>query len=260
MPLNSSRALRSLYRHAPRLQPVLREIYGFAVGRPPAHFTGWLMSTDHEHGWAGDERFEETLAALERFELTGRTAEDLAAFRWRHWIVAYAARHALAHSQIHSPAFAECGVEDGMTAYVALREGPARMFLYDAWSGMEAERLHESELDHVGRYSELSTDKTRRNLAEFADRLEFRPGYIPDSLTGTPPEGLVYLHIDLNSAGPTRDALDYFVPRMQRGGVVLFDDYGWRAYAETKRAVDDFVGQLPGTLLALPTGQALYFV
>ena len=86
-------------------------------------------------------------------------------------------------------------------------------------------------------------------------------GFIPDSLgvPPLPPEQVVFLHIDLNAAMPTQAALDMFGPRMPRGGVVVFDDYGWVGYPETKEVVDAWAAGRNGTLLKSPTGQAIFF-
>ena len=89
----------------------------------------------------------------------------------------------------------------------------------------------------------------------------FHQGYIPNLFNTLPksPENIIYLHIDLNSAKPTISTLEYFLPRLVPGGVILFDDYGWSPYFDTKNAIDEFFYDKSGTLLKLPTGQAIYF-
>lgn len=257
-PLNANPVLRGIYRRVPRLRPLMRDMYGLITGRPPPYFTGWLMSTDHEHAWIGDDRFGAMLRELARFDFTTGSAEDLDAWRWRLWIVVYAARHALAHTNVPNPTFVECGVADGLTAYAALCEGPSRMHLYDAWTRLPNDQLRVSERAWTQDFTRLSIDRTRRNLARFLDRIEWQPGYIPRTLT-EPPAGLVYVSIDLNSADATAAVLEHFWPALQPGGVIVFDDYGWRPFWETKRTIDESLTGHPGTLLALPTGQALYF-
>src|SRR5574337_435981 len=131
------------------------------------------------------------------------------------------------------------------------------MHLYDAWIEMRKKGLRESELSHVGRYAELSIDKTKRNLAEFQNSTVYHQGYIPESFTKSPesPAQIVYLHIDLNSAEPTLNTLDFFFPRLVRGGVILFDDYAWEGYEDTKDTVDAYFNDNPGIMMKLPTGQ-----
>ena len=85
-------------------------------------------------------------------------------------------------------------------------------------------------------------------------------GFIPESFQrGTTPSEIAWLHIDLNSAMPTRAALETLFDRMSTGSVILFDDYGWSGWRDTKVAVDAFFAGRQGTLLPMPTGQALFF-
>ncbi len=100
-----------------------------------------------------------------------------------------------------------------------------------------------------------------KKLIEFKENLIFHQGYIPDSLTEKPdpPDTIFYLHIDLNSAKPTEHALEFFYPRLVGGGVILFDDYGWDAYEDTKNTIENFFKDKPGLLMKIPTGQAIYF-
>ena len=245
---------------------MLRETYGLLTNRPPPYFFGWLMSTDHEHPWVDDHDWQDFRRALEEvkaFELTVVEREDLDALRWRHWIVAYAVRHAVEHTGFESISAVECGSGDGMSALFVLTEleaarRPYEVHLFDAWAAMEAERLDSSELDHVGRYADLQLDATRRNLARF-EHVMYHKGYIPEVFTDPPPDDLAFLHIDLNAAAPTVGSLEHFWPALRPGSVVLFDDYGWRAYHATKAIVDDWFANRPGSLLKLPTGQAMYF-
>jgi hypothetical protein len=247
----------------------MREVYGLVSGRPPARFTGWLMSTDHELPWVDDyewAEFRQAAQDVRSFELTSAAmSKHIDGLMWRHWVVAYAAAHCLRHSGTDHPVAVECGALDGLTAFFAMREWRARssagfeMHLYDAWAGMRLEQLTEQESGQAGRYADTDIDRCRRNLLEFSAEVSFHRGVIPDSLGADAPDRIHYLHIDLNAANPTRDALDFFYPRLQPGGVIVFDDYGWTYYAETKRVVDEFVARASGTLLKMPTGQAIYF-
>jgi hypothetical protein len=74
------------------------------------------------------------------------------------------------------------------------------------------------------------------------------------------PKKVAWLHIDLNSAGPTVAALDFFYPRMAERGVILFDDYGHHGFEDTMAAVNEWASAKSGMLLPLPTGQAVFFM
>ncbi len=246
----------------------------FTVKRSPG-FKGWGLITEVLPPW--EDGFDES-AFLEDHEDLKRTlgwsaahaiSDDLDSVRWRNWGIVFAVRYALARNPARS--LVECGVCDGMTAFFAMREArrrlsrnewqSLRMHLYDSWQPMSEKYLLPSERLLAGEYEGLDIKVAKKNLEEFSSNIEFHPGFIPDSLnTGAPPESPCYLHIDLNSAGPTLDALRFFVPGMQPGSVVVLDDYGFDNYRETRQAVNSFLSGRGGQLLPLPTGAAYYFI
>jgi len=162
----------------------------------------------------------------------------------------------------------ECGVGEGISAFFALREisthsetgNSFSMHLYDSWEGMRREDLMERELHQIGRYQELNLEIVKNNLSEFNSHLVYHQGFIPNSFTTAPdsPNSILYLHIDLNSAIPTLQTLKFFYPKLVNGGVILFDDYGWGGYPDTKKIIDEFFHNKPGIIIKSPTGQAMY--
>ena len=262
--LRGSRALRAIVRNAGPVRGALVSAYERLSPVPYATFIGWGMATSYARPWEGDawSTFRAAAAELERFEYS-KVYVPLDELLWRHWNVAYAIHHALAHGEVTDVAAVECGVADGMTAHVLLRELEAsgrsyRVHLYDSWDAMRESDLVEGEQMKTA-WASLSLDRTKQNLASFSETTAYHAGYIPESLDESAPSAVSYLHIDLNAARPTEQALDWFWPRLVSGSVVLFDDYGSTRYAETKDVVDAFFAGRSGSLLPLPTGQAMYF-
>lgn len=234
------------------------------------NFNGWGMKTIHELPWngPGNEYFLKANSDVKKyFEFSGDDGvelSDIDSLMWRHWIVCYCIRHAVKFTDEISN-LVECGVCNGLTAYFALSElqgsgSNVKMHLYDAWAPMREDLLLESEKKGAGHYSNISVERVKKNLSKF-DNVVYHPGYIPESFHIEPPypEKISYLHIDLNSAIPTVAALDQFFLRLAKGGIVLFDDYGWLGFRPTKEAVDKFFVDKPGILMPLPTGQAIYY-
>lgn len=235
------------------------------------------MSTQHQLPWVDDfdeECFRDSCIEIKKkFRFTFNTADisegNIDTLRWRHWIVSYSARHAMKFSNCSEYNFVECGVGDGVTAFFALKEitenekisNNFTMHLYDSWSEMKKEILLKNELINEGKYSNLDIDLTKSNLKEFKDKLVFHKGYIPESFSKMPqsPKEIIYLHIDLNSAIPTKATLEFFFTKLIHGGIILFDDYAWDGYEDTKYVIDEFFSDKEGILLKLPTGQAIYF-
>lgn len=242
----------------------------------PYTFKGWEMTTCHAIPWG--EHFEENVliktntTIKKKFSFTlSHTLATMDELLWRHWNILYAIRHVIEFIDKEDLDFVECGVADGITCYFAISElrrqqkmgkiNNFHMHLYDSWDSIRAQDLTGDEVWMVGIYEGLSLERTQKNLSEFNDYITYHHGYIPDSLTmiPPPPNSIGYLHIDLNSSKPTLDALEFFFPRLLRGGVILFDDYGWKEYEESKIKIDEFLKDKPGILLVMPTGQAIYY-
>jgi hypothetical protein len=59
---------------------------------------------------------------------------------------------------------------------------------------------------------------------------------------------------------PTLDSVVFFYPRMNRGGLMLFDDYGFATCPGARRAIDEFFTDKPEPIIDLPTGQAFVLI
>ncbi len=97
-----------------------------------------------------------------------------------------------------------------------------------------------------------SLAEVQQNLAEFPG-IGYRPGWIPASLAGMAERRYRLVHLDLDLHAPTAGALDYFWPRLARGGYVVCDDYGW---AGARRAIDEFAARNGVAVTANEFGQA----
>ena len=266
---------QEIYSKHPALRPFLTFIKKNFFNKPK--FSGWGMTSIHEPPWLNDDEGKKFLEIHNYIKnnfvfnkkIQGTTKDIMDDLLWRHWIVSYAVKHATKFAKTENYNLVECGVEWGYTSFFALKTltnndkkiNSFSMHLYDAWQNMREEELLESEYWHLNLYKNLDIESTKKNLVEFKENLIFHQGYIPDSLTKKPdpPDVIFYLHIDLNSAKPTEHALEFFYPRLVVGGVILFDDYGWDAYEDTKNTIEDFFKDKPGLLMKIPTGQAIYF-
>ena len=266
--------LYNLYWKLPRFQPLFAGIFDF-IYPSRIKFRGWGMTTIHELPWNDDYTWKEfrrsTQDIKKIFNFSSNlhvTLENIDSFTYRHWTVAYCIRHVKKFTNIKNANFVECGVADGITAFFALRElfadkndGIPNFYLFDAWESMDKSSLTEIESTRATTYSRLSFERTKSNLNEYVDFLVFHKGHLPESLDSVPkvPDSIIYLHVDINSSIVTQEILEFFYPKFEKGGIILFDDYGWTTFIETKKIVDIFFSNKPGMLLPLPTGQAIYF-
>jgi hypothetical protein len=191
--------------------------------------------------------------------------DTLKELMWRHYIVYWCTIYAVKSTATPNKNIVECGVCDGLGVYFALsavrdQHQDFGCFLYDAWEGMKKDYLLETEKKLEGSYSYLKIENTIRNLSRFKENTFFNKGFIPDSFaTSKNPDSLVLLLIDLNSVIPTIKALDFFFDKLESGGIILFDDYSWISYEDTKKYVDEWLKNKPGILLPMPTGQSIFF-
>ncbi len=276
--MNIKNKLRKIIYAIPGTKRIWQNFY--EIFRDKSDFNGWGMITHTFTPWyegGGDEVAKCFLKAnqlivdqvvdskfnLSQFKDCYNEKDVLDSLMWRHYFVYWTAWYAAKATKCITKNLVECGVCDGLTAsfaiYAVKENHEFKSFLYDAWEGMKSEYLQESEKDYVGNYSYLNIEDVKKNLSKFSEHIIFNKGFIPDSFEkSNNPKDIAWLHIDLNAAIPTKSALEYFFERISAGGVILLDDYAWHGFLDTKMVVDEFFSGKSGTLLPLPTGQAIY--
>ncbi len=158
-------------------------------------------------------------------------------------------------------AAAELGVYRGGFARCINALMPARrLYLFDTFEGFESsEAMREMQ---QGRLSE-GVSQAHRNtslekvmgLMPHPDVVQPMPGYFPESLNGLEDEfALVSLDADLEES--TLAGLEYFVPRMVKGGYIFLHDYNSHAFTGVKNALERYEQRHGLKLAALPIADA----
>jgi predicted O-methyltransferase YrrM len=80
---------------------------------------------------------------------------------------------------------------------------------------------------------------------------------MPDALDSVCPSRISYLHVDLNSPKAEYLTLERLYPLVSPGGVIVFDDYGWKNFKKQQDAVLEFFSKTGEMILELPTGQGM---
>jgi O-methyltransferase len=150
----------------------------------------------------------------------------------------------------HVPgALIEIGVWRGGTAAVIAKSAElagitAPLYLCDTFQGVPKA----GERDPVyrgGEHADTSRETVEALLGELglSQRTELLPGIFPDESAGRVPAGQFRLaHIDVDVYESARGCFEYVWPRMCRGGVVIFDDYGFDGTGGVRRYVDELRG------------------
>jgi O-methyltransferase len=149
------------------------------------------------------------------------------------------------HTEGIPGAFAEVGVYQGRTSRVVHMLAADRpYYLFDTFSGFPSQDLNAQTLE-TGRFDDTSIAFVSGVLGDTANVI-FRPGYVPETLTGLEDESFAFVLLDLDIYKPTRDSLEFFYPRLSPGAYLFIHDYNstegeWAC----KRALTEFLADKP---------------
>lgn len=141
--------------------------------------------------------------------------------------------------------FLEVGVWRGgsgcLLAMASQRPG-RRVLLADTFEGV----VKAGELDtrySGGEHSDTDIDLVNALVARCGviDRVETLKGVFPEFNSERVGERLALLHIDVDVYESARSVLEWALPRLQIGAVVVFDDYGFFGCEGVTRLVNEFM-------------------
>ncbi|MGO9889087.1 MAG: TylF/MycF/NovP-related O-methyltransferase [Solirubrobacteraceae bacterium] len=161
--------------------------------------------------------------------------------------------------------FVECGVWRGgssmAVALTLLRLGVSdrRLWLYDTFGTMPPAGEHDRDyagqpmtpgaLDPVNNASQtsgLTLPEVQRAMASTgypSERVTYVAGLVEQTIPSSGPERVALLRLDTDWYESTRHELAELYPRLERGGVLLIDDYGH--FAGARKAVDEYFATDP---------------
>ena len=163
----------------------------------------------------------------------------------------------------------ECGTFKGDMAWVVLQTIGSphipRFWLFDSFEGFSPDYSSPEDFAESPGFLDFANGFYRQaglykyvcdRFASFANVTVIK-GFLPEALDATMPERIGFLHIDLNSPRAEIAVLERLFDRVLPGGVVVFDDYGWKMFHKQKKAEDDFMRRRGFEILEMPTGQGL---
>jgi O-methyltransferase len=155
----------------------------------------------------------------------------------------------------------ECGVYKGGTALLIrmLRDEIAadkKVRLFDSFEGMPET---EARLDVHKKGDFADTSLTNVSNVVGKNEVYYHAGFIPETFSGLEVASVAFAHIDLDLHDAILESCRYLYPRLAKGGVMVFDDYGFPSCPGAKIAVDAFFSDKPEFPLVLPTAQAVVY-
>lgn len=236
--------------------------------RPFHRATFWgdrLLTLDKSADFLADPAFRRALAQADSSTGANQYASP-DGITWRYNTLIWAARSCLGLPGD----FVECGVFRGdmswmITQTVDVGGAGKRFYLYDTFAGLDARYPGQSDLPGTPNFAAFSQAEYAAGDIEAHVRRRFAPmpyvivtkGSVPDILHRIAPERIAFFHLDMNSAPAEAGALEVLYDRISTGGIIVFDDYGWRQFHQQKEAADRFMAARGQTIMELPTGQGL---
>jgi O-methyltransferase len=154
-------------------------------------------------------------------------------------------------------AMAEVGVLMGGSArLICHAKGAAPLHLFDvfdtAQGGELPDRAAISVASHFG-----DVHGHEATVAELLDpfaAVHRHPGFFPNTAAGLEDERFGFVHLDIDLPEGTRSGLDFFMPRLLPGGILIGDDFQDHTLRALFRA---YFADRADTFIELPWGQAM---
>lgn len=140
-------------------------------------------------------------------------------------------------------ATAELGVYKGQFAKYINKLFPDRkLYLFDTFEGFNEKDVKIEVSNQFSKgdqnFSDTSVERVLEKM-EFRENCIVRKGWFPESLDGLE-ETFCFVSLDADLYKPIFDGLEYFYPRLSKGGYIFIHDYNNKGYEGTKSAVKEF--------------------
>ena len=146
----------------------------------------------------------------------------------------------------------ECGVYQGGAAMIMaephkeeIKSGKRKVYLFDSFEGNPAPSAKDGpemqNIYHPG-FAKGRIEKVREIFSRWGlmnPNIHIVKGWFSETLSAYPKNKIALIHIDANLYESTKICLESLADLVQRGGYMVFDDYGTRAKGCTK-AIDEF--------------------
>jgi len=162
---------------------------------------------------------------------------------------------------------AECGANVGRGSYLMLHaneHNDKHLYAFDSFEGLSqptgADRPRDPRAQPWEAH-EFAVDEAvaRTNLAAFEGRFTLLKGWVPERFADVSEKRFSLVHIDLDLYEPTKSSVEFFWPRLSRGGLIVCDDYGSRRCPGARQAMDEFAEGARLRVAELTTMQGLLF-
>lgn len=151
--------------------------------------------------------------------------------------------------------FAECGCFKGQSSYIISTilqnyQFKNKFFIFDSFEGglssysSEDKKLKDRILSD--KEENIRRNKFSNSFGDFVglmkpfDFVEIYKNWIPNDFNKVEKNLFQFVHIDVDLYQPTFDSLNFFYPRLVKGGILICDDYNFSDFPGAKIAWDEY--------------------
>lgn len=149
---------------------------------------------------------------------------------------------------------AELGVYKGNSAFLLNKYANTvgkTCYLFDTFEGFDQRDLVGVDAETENSFADTSLQEVKKLVG--TGNTVFVKGYFPESLSCTELDGeFAFVHIDCDLEKPFKAALEYFYPRLCRGGFLVMYDYSNLYWPGTTKTVDEFFYDKPEFIIPVP--------
>jgi O-methyltransferase len=95
---------------------------------------------------------------------------------------------------------------------------------FDTFEGQPAASWRQGDVHQPGEFGDTSLEAVR---AAMPANVVLLPGRFPETAASFG-RTICFAHVDMDLEQSTQDAIEWLKPRMVAGGIIVFDDYGWK--------------------------------
>ena len=147
---------------------------------------------------------------------------------------------------------AEVGVFQGESSKIIHLLTPKRkLYLFDTFEGFPRKYL-KNDLE-INRFKDTNLEMVKKNIGNM-NNVIIRKGIFPDTARNLENEQFSFVSIDVDLYDSTLEGLEFFYPRITKGGFIFIHDYNnpYESNNAVFRAVKEFMRNKPEKIIEIP--------
>lgn len=156
---------------------------------------------------------------------------------------------------------AECGVYKGSSAKIissSFKNKNKTLYLFDSFEGLSQPLVRKDGMYWKKGNLVSTLSEAKKSLKNCEMKIVFKKGWIPTRFDEVKKKRFSFVHVDVDLYEPTYESLNFFYKRINNGGVLICDDYGFETCPGATTAVDKFLENKPEKMILLSTGGGFF--